>query len=83
MCDSCDYIPYILLGLLMGMVLCGITILIVDQSYLTIDNSVGDTICEKITGNISTASTQNSKLVCTTPSYDSTLNIIIKSNGDR
>lgn len=70
------------LGIVIGCVLGVMIILICLNNDLIINQEVGNDICYQLTGNKSIASVEDGKLVCEIPSFDSTQNIIVRSNSD-
>ncbi len=81
------------LGVVIGLFLAAIIFIIVEDasSQVKIDMETANDICKQLTGNESSVAKDSwkddvvgneGKLICITPSFDSTQNIIIKSNQD-
>ena len=76
-----------LMGIFVGFII-AICIAIIPIDIM-ISQETADDICKQLTGNDSTIAEDESnsklyggKLICLTPSYDETQNIIIKSNSE-
>ena len=79
-----DYSDGILLGFIIGVVIIGVTLVLMSLNEFTISKETAKDICINLTGNKTVeASTQNGKLICTVPSYDNTTNIIVKRTGEK
>ncbi len=82
----------IFLGILVGVVIATImftfTLFGRDAVDIALDQETGDDICRQLTGNSTAVASvefkkiYDGKLICTIPSYDSTQNIIVKSNDE-
>lgn len=71
----------IIFGVLMIMIVIFFTNLL--EPSLDISQETANDICKNLTNQSSSiGSVEEGKLICETPSYDSTQNIIIKSNGE-
>lgn len=53
------------------------------DNQISLSQETGNDVCLHLTGNQSIASELNGKLICETPSYDSTTNIIVRTNGEK
>ena len=75
-----------LLGILLGIFIGGFIVGLIDGAItdpIGLSQKTGDEICINITGNRDAiANDKNDKLECIIPSFDSTHNIIIRSNND-
>lgn len=80
--DKAIAISFFLIGLLCGVFILGI--ILIATTPVILSQETADTICQTITNNTASVGTsEQGNLVCSTPSYDHTQNIIVRSNNDK
>jgi len=84
--DAEDMLLVCFLTIMATLVFCAIMIAVTAPD-IRLDQEVADDICQQLTGNETAVAIEGKKdnyhkLVCELPSFDSTQNIIFKTNGD-
>ena len=84
--DQCDWVGGLFWGLVLGIIIVAATFMIfygIDPKVLS--QQTLDDVCHNLTNNSASSGDVNpeGKLICTSPSYDHTQNIIMKKAGEQ